>query len=304
MAQFTKYTGTVTGQVGSLITALDAILLPQGWTKPYTGTNKAVYQMLGGNQRFLRVDDNGPGAGTAKEARMTMYETMSDADTGTGPSPTAAQGVGGVAMVVLRKSVSLDGVARTYKAWADDRTLLWFCLSEGVAGQYYGFMAGDFKSMLAGDAYRTMICGRGTENGALSSSERICTMSNTTSDAGNGFFIARGHTGSGGSVLATRSSDYAKGATAAVGFAGTVPYPNPADGGLYAAPVTISDTSTAPVYGVRGRLRGLWVPLHAVLSYNDGDTFQIAGRNFELVKSVYTPAGVAAIETSNTLETD
>ena len=51
--QFTKYTGNVSGQVGSLITALDAALVTgQSWTTPFTGTNKKAYRAPSGNRRI------------------------------------------------------------------------------------------------------------------------------------------------------------------------------------------------------------------------------------------------------------
>lgn len=308
MAQFTKYTGTITGANGTLITALDAALVTgQGWTKAYTGANKAAYQQAGGNQFYLRVQDDGPGAGGAKEARITGYETMSDVDTGTGPFPTAAQGVGSVAMVVVRKSADA-GTARNYKLWADDRTVMFFCESEGTAGQWFAFMFGDFYSYVASDGYRTCICGRLTENSTATTAERIVYMGTAVSSAGSGLFVARGYSGSGGSVVTGRFSDVA-GLNSGLSI-GLIPFPNPADGGLYVAPLRLNDTVTAPANHVRGHLRGFWVPCHPVGSYNDGDTFsgvgELSGKTFEIVKSVYNSSNacVISIETSNTLDTN
>ncbi|MCI0534890.1 MAG: hypothetical protein L0Z50_06660 [Verrucomicrobiales bacterium] len=53
-----------------------------GWLRAYSGTNKAAYRMGGGNQTYIRIDDNGPDADTYKEARIIQYETMSGVDTG------------------------------------------------------------------------------------------------------------------------------------------------------------------------------------------------------------------------------
>jgi hypothetical protein len=310
MAQFTKYTGTITGEVGSLITALDAILVTgQGWTKSFSGTNKAVYRAPSGNQLYLRVDDNGPGAGGAKEARITGYETMSDVDTGTGPFPTAAQGVGGVAMVAVRKSVSADSTARSYKAWADSRTIMFFCSTGDQATEYRTFMFGEIYSFVNSDSYRTAICGRAAENSGTLNNERLGTYQATIGTAGSGFFVARGHTGLSTSVLMGRHTDQAK--STVDGFIGGVPYPNPADGGLVLGRIWLHDLVTSPIQGIRGRIRGLWVPFHAAASYNDGDTFsgtgELAGKTFELVKTFGSAggvSGVAVIETSNTLETN
>ncbi len=313
--QFTKYTGTITGEVGSLITALDAILVTgEGWTKVYTGTDKAVYQAPSGSQLYLRVQDDAPGAGGAKEARITGYETMSDVDTGTGPFPTAAQGVGGAAFLVVRKSVSADNVTRSYKAWADARSLLFFCKSEvavASAGSWYAFSFGEFYSFVTADAYNCAICGRAAENSNAVTAENLCSVQVNMTSAGIGFYVARGHLGLGGSVLMGRTSDSAKGGSSETSFNGVVYFPNPADGGLYVSRIWLHDTVTLPAIGVRGRFRGLWVPLHISGSYADGDVFagtgELAGKTFEMVKVVYATsgiAGVAAIETSDTLETN
>src|SRR5574342_915592 len=138
MAQFIVYRSSdasapvLTGQVGSLISLLDACLVTgygvkpgAGWSKPYTGTNKAAFQNgFGSVQMLLRVDDNGPV--TAREARITGYETMSDVDTGVNPFPTAAQGVGGIAMLVARKSATADATGRDWIIVADERTMYAF----------------------------------------------------------------------------------------------------------------------------------------------------------------------------------
>lgn len=65
---------------------------PLGWTKEFTGTNKAVYRSsdLTGSRHYLRVDDS-----AANVTRVVGYETMSDVDTGAGPFPTVAQMSGG-----------------------------------------------------------------------------------------------------------------------------------------------------------------------------------------------------------------
>ncbi len=64
---------------------------PLGWRKAFSGTNKAVYtpaspRSLG---MYLRVDDSGA------SARVRAYETMVDADTGSGPFPIDSQASGG-----------------------------------------------------------------------------------------------------------------------------------------------------------------------------------------------------------------
>ena len=92
-------------------------------------------------------------------------------------------------------------------------------------------------------------------------------------------------------------------------MSGFVPYLNPADGGLYLSPIWISDTQNTPLYGIRGRLRGLWHFLHAYNSVADGDTVSgvgdLSGKTFYLLRNVidlYGSPGVCVIETSHTVE--
>lgn len=324
-SQFTIYKSTDTsaptlaGTVGSLVALLDACLVSgygskaaAGWTKPFTGTNKAAFkQGTGSNGFYLRVQDDGPGAGGAREARITGYETMSDVDTGTGSFPTAVQGLGGVvAAMCCRKSNSADATARSWIVVADARTVYLF-VSAGIANNYFPTFFGEFYSFLNSDSYRVGIASGTSENSASVSSHcALGTLDGGITSQVTGIFLSRGHTGLGGSVNIGTHGDYAKSLTGS--FAGIVPFTNPADGGLYLSPVWIHDPNTAPIYGLRGRLRGIWQPLHAVGSFTDGDTVsgvgELSGKSFLFIKFVPNTTadsnGVMAIETSNTVETN
>lgn len=67
---------------------------PLGWTRPYTGTNLAVYRQGGASttKRFLRIYDGE--TLTAGRFRARGYENMTAVSTGTGPFPTTAQVAG------------------------------------------------------------------------------------------------------------------------------------------------------------------------------------------------------------------
>lgn len=320
MAQFTIYKSTdasapvLTGQVGSLVALLDACLVAgygakvgAGWTKPFTGTGKAAFQQgTGSNSFFLRVDDNGPGAGTFKEARIVGYETMSDVDTGVAPFPTVAQFATGL---FIRKSVSADATPRAWIIAADSRTFYLFIKTGDVSTVYFTTMFGEFYSFVAADGYRCMLIARDVENTTSTTNEHLSELSNASSTV-SGHYVARGHTGVGGSVQVAKHGDLAK-AVGATRTVGSCPYPNPADGGLYLAPIWITDPTTAPVNGYRGRLRGFWHYCHPAASATDGDTFtgvgELAGKTFLVISELYNPSNLAAIgiiETSNTLESN
>src|SRR5262245_48942529 len=105
----------LTGQVGTLITLLDACLVSgygskaaPGWTKPYTLTNAGAFKHGSGSRSmYLHVDDNCTPTGLARDAGSFCWETMSAYNTGTGQFPTVAQRATGL---YWRKSATADAV--------------------------------------------------------------------------------------------------------------------------------------------------------------------------------------------------
>lgn len=315
LSQFTIYQSSdasapvLSGTVGSLVAVLDACLVTgygakagAGWTKPFTGTDKAAFRnSTGGTGFYLRVQDDGPGVGTAKEARITGYESMSDVDTGSAPFPTAAQGVGGIAMVVARKSASADATPRDWIVVADAYTFYFFARTEASVS-WVAFAFGDFYSIkTTADAYRCMIIGRQTENSSSGSVDGLDDLTSISS-ATAASFIARTSAGTGGSITMSKHGDATKGS--ATLLSGNVVYPNTPDSGLYLSPVWICESSTSIV---RGRMRGFYQILHPISSFGDADTFSGAnsysGKTFLILKQSGN-VGIYTLETSATVETN
>jgi hypothetical protein len=71
-------TGTITCKIA-----------PLGWTKEYSGTNKAVYRAAGGNRPYLYIDDTSP------YSRVRGYRSMTSLTNGVDPFPTEQQFSGG-----------------------------------------------------------------------------------------------------------------------------------------------------------------------------------------------------------------
>lgn len=275
-----------------------------GWSIAFgPTTNQADYQQGGGNQFYLDVNDNAPGAGTGKEARAFGFEAMSALGVGTGQYPTTVQRPAGI---IPRKSATADATTRTWLLIADDRTLHLFVLTTDGAGTYYTFSWGDFYSEVLNDSFRTQIIGRHTENDSGSGGENFGTVETACNQAvRTGHYVVRAYTGLGSSVQNLKITDSSK-SNGANGLFGVVPFLNGPNGGLYLVPITLCESSH-----LRGRLRGVWAPMHAVASYNDGDTFngnnQLAGRTFLVVKNVLLitgTAGAAVLETSDTWDTN
>lgn len=316
----------LTGQVGKLTDLLDAILVngygsqtAAGWTINQTTTNKRGYKqnLTGANNAsgmLLYVDDTGPGAGAAKEARVCGFETMSNiTPTGTGQFPTAAQSAVGVGTLVVRKSTTADATARAWTCIANGQTIYLFIETGDQTAPLaaFPFIFGDFFSYKTSDSYAVCIIGRTTENGASPNVDWFHILgatgnpAYTLANSMSGHFIARSWTGVGGSVRAGKIVDTTKMGQSNVNNtgAGFMSGGWNADGGTqttvavagYAIGRNINATFfpypngpdgalwISPIWlnhnsSVRGYLKGLWAPLHD-RPLNHNDTFTISSGN-------------------------
>lgn len=291
-----------------------------GWSEAYTGTNLRSYQMGGGNQFFLDVDDTGPGAGTTKEARIRGYETMTAVATGTNPFPTVAQETNGL---IARKSAATGATTRTWELVADDRSI-WLTDIPGDASNYYtGFGYGDFDSDVASDPYRTFIIGRPStsENSTVGASTTVNRISmydcdyngNAIGVATSGKYLARNYAGVAGAVpfgtMHTLPTFKMRvGATQAMGN-GIITYPNEINGGVFATRMWIFEGASGTK--IRGRLRGFWMWGHVATAVADLTPFtgtgDLSSRTFLLLQPmppVNSDLGALLLETSDTWATN
>lgn len=280
------------GTAGSLIALLDACLVTgygakpsSGWTKPYTGTNLAVFRMpTGTNQHYLRVGD-----ATTTYATARAYETMTDVNTGTGDFPTVAQMANGVYMV---KSVSADTVSRNWVLACNGPIFYLFVdyINTAVNGNVTCF--GQLNSYKVGDAYGTIIVG----NTSTTYTTHVFQILSASSATATAHYLARTYTQLGTSIACGKGADASKANQATMGATGLT-YPQPVDGGLWVAPISVHESALA----VRGALPGVWSPLHA-RPLNHLDTFSgtgsAAGKTF-IALNVYS-GGQVLFETSNT----
>lgn len=276
-----------------------------GWTRAYSGTNKAAYQQApksGRLQLLLRVQDDGPGSHGGREARCRGYEAMTDVDTGTGLFPTVAQMTNGW---IYRKSSAASSVTRFYRLVADERLFHLLIITGDVANTYWGYSFGDGYSRVPSDQYCVLGNGRTAEATTDNTIEYWGSVSASTLTSNTpSHYVARAYTGAGSSLLVGRHTDYIKnGGTAVVGGANSLPYPNPPDGKLWVAPIWIHEPGDR---SLRGFVRGVWCPLHVGASFTDGDIFSVGGRTLRIVRIVHSASslGAAAVEISNTWETD
>jgi hypothetical protein len=241
--------------------AITAKLAPLDWESPFSGANKAVYRArdMTSNRLFLRIDetplvgDTNYGRGT-RTALAQMWEVLNDIDNGTGKSETW-----------WRKAHNDSATSRPWVLIGDSKRF-WLAVnwSESYPNRYVPYFFGDFPSFKAGDAYGALIAGYYdlTYNWGDPASNEVadCVYSVGTAVGNTGIFLARGYSQLGGRINAQWVS--APAASGGIGLGATgIPYPNPADNGIYVMPLMIQE-QTGP--SLRGRLPGLLCPLHAI----------------------------------------
>lgn len=232
--EFTFVTSGISDQTATgTITAKRA---PAGFSKAFSGTNKAAYRSddITGTRLYLRVDDS-----TTTYARIRGYETMSDVDTGTGPFPTDAQMSGGG---YVYKSNAASSATRAWTLFSDGRIIYFFCDATNANGFTGGFLFGDLDSYVVSDSYGCLLACSSAISG------NFYGYPVNTASAAN--YLARAITQTGGSLTTTR---YSNGKSAALG----------ADGPAYDSdnvllwPIEAWDDTTRP----HGIMPGLWNPI-------------------------------------------
>jgi len=230
---FTFPTSGIADQTASgTITAKRA---PAGFSKAFSGTNKAAYRAddVQSTRLYLRVDDTG----TTTYAGV-MYEAMTDVDTGTGAGAT----------LTGNKSSASSSEARGWMIVADQQVFYLLNTNGGATNAYDVCMVfGDVVSYKSGDAFhaRLLISTTNTSSSII----RLSTHSNS--------YFARSYTQLGASVAAYQFSHNITTGTPYMGGGGS-PYPNPVDNSAHFWPVEIWEGSTV----ARGLVPGLWNPIH------------------------------------------
>ena len=197
----------------------------------------------------LRIDDTG-----TTNARVRAYEAMTDASTGTGPTPLESQLAGGL---YWPKSSVANATARPWIVIADGRGVYLAGDPTGT-GRYTLTYSGDIASLKSGDAYGYLLTGNQADQTNTSSVPDGCVGYSHRS-ARTGAYLVRSHTAIGQSVAAQRLGAHHNGATADV-YAGTPgysvgAYPNGVNNGLMTGALELH------AMGIRGTLPGLLHPV-------------------------------------------
>jgi hypothetical protein len=287
-------TGTITIKVAP------AVVNGNAWTEDFTSGSISVFRgPVGTKRRYFRFDDNSTGT-----SNVRAFEAMTDINTGTGPFPTVAQLASGM---FVGKSSTTDGTARPWIA-VSNGSIIYIRVSLDSANQMFWMWFGDFVSERSGDEFNTiLVAGRGSgldQNNLFSGMQANATVG--TQQA----YIPRPVNQIGSSLQVVRYVDAAftnagvgsfEGST--MGSVGNIPFPAPANGGLYLVPVFIIESSSTYLSPPRGIAPGLWCPAHAK-PLNDLDEYDgtgaFAGRRFKAFNANQNSSGQVFLEISDT----
>jgi len=280
-------TGTITAKV-----------TPLGWTREFNTTNVEVFRSpnVAGTRHYLRVDDGGA---EPRDARVVGYETMSDVNTGTNPSPSAAQVSGGGYWV---KSSAANSTTRSWVLCGDDRTF-YVCVAHSGSAAYSSYGFGDIESFKSGgDAYANMVhCANSSQAVNAPGRDNDIDFMDTEQGTHLGLYLSRAYTGLGSSALGKRGMPFPFSASATgarSGATGLWQYPNGPDGGLYLARPYVLETS---LLAIRGRLRGFHVTPQnigiSVFSHLEAVT-GVTGLTGRTLKAINSSSGVYFFDTT------
>ena len=258
--------GVPDGPVSGTITAKIA---PAGWIKPYAGTNKGAYKSPAPNASgcVARIDDT-----LARYARLRAYKSMTDVDTGDGPTPVEAQLSGGL---YIPKSNVADTSSRRWVVVATEKFVhLAIATSSIYPNDYASIAFGDFPSLKAGDAFNFLVVG-----------DTLDTSGSGSPGIGNALHVGGGSAGAyivcsyaqvGGSIPAYL---YKPGFHVPAAYSGQQgsgitwpPGPNPINGAIEICPTLVLEGSLTSG-SRRGELPGLYGIPHALgAAFDSKDT--------------------------------
>ena len=288
---------TLANVAGQLVTVFDNCLVagysgrtPAGWTKPYTSTNIADFKAASGNAMYLWMDDS-----NTAYARLRGYQAMSAHTTGTDPFPTDAQVSGGLYMHknagAGTKLWMMNANGSALNFWVD------FGADNGLSGHwcYFGDLA---DKTYSSDAWHTLLMANAS---ATATSTNVYTLTALLGSNTGGHYMPRRYNATGTCINVGKHSDQSRTGTT-VG-AGSMPYPHAPDQKMYVAPLWVHQYVAAADVHIRGRMQGVWVPLHNK-PLSNWDTFSgTAGTALEdktfIAVNIYN-VGQILLETSNT----
>lgn len=224
-------------------------IAPLGWQKVFSKTNVAVYKPTDPTAApfFLRVDDTG-----TTHARVTVYESMTDVDTGFNMVPNAATVSGGY---YWWKRNSAGSSSAQYVLAGDGYSLIFApmpttAVGAAAVGAFVPYFAGQFNSYRSGDAYGVMLTGAvSNTNNAHGSLFAYATTAAYAS------LLRKSH-GIGGASEAARMVVGAGADVSGTGAMPLGPINATVDNALRTGRILVADGDAMASAGVRGELPG------------------------------------------------
>ena len=235
----------------TLITVKNASL---GWSKPFAGTNLAVYRSndVTGTQLYLKVDDT-----VVNYMTVTMYESMSSISSGTGASTSVLWRKTDATITVINSAV------RPWYLVGNTKTFYFMIDCYGVGTNYNNqpnpYMFGDFNSYKSGDVYNCSLVG-------------YTAIPASYPYTNNDFIFVKGAIGSYpssrqiarayhqlGSVITYFTSSSVPVSAISMAYSTPTLFPNYADQSLHLFPIYIFENVS--YYTLRGVLPGVYNPL-------------------------------------------
>lgn len=314
---FTVYRSTDTGAPslsgtnGSLVALLKACLVDgygakaaAGWTEEYAGANKSAFRQGAGCGYYLRVQDDGPGAGGALEARVVGYRTMTSVDNGSNAFPLTTQMANGL---FVRKSATADATTRQWFVFADSKTAHIMIFTGDTSGVCFAWSFGDFVPFYRSSDGHCMIAGRTLENSASGVYE---CLDKSFGSVPGGYYGTQGlyvavPSAIGGSTPVLLAGNCAYTSPSAFAMKGVVRFPNPADGRVVIDRIKLVNDRVVTQVEEIGYARGLWHLCHAAANFSSNGVIEGIGENklrsFTVVVTGGT-GGIYCVETSDTLD--
>lgn len=246
----------VTGYSDATLTStVTALMAPLGWTKLYTDTNRAVYQSSDATSSLMTFMFNDT---ATMYTAVRGYESASSASAGTGPFPTTSQ------QSVWQWYKSVDSTARGWYLFGDSKTVYFVCFPSSSYSSYsmtQGF--GDFTPIVSSDAYRAFI-GATNYTDSANNPWAQYTSIGTADPSYSGPWAPRSYNTLPNVPVRLYNRwqlyNYCSndGGGCISGSPGSIPWPNPIDGGLMLADIYLLEG-----YNLRGRMRGVYATSQA-----------------------------------------
>lgn len=235
----TTFTFETTGIADQTATGtITSKMAPAGWTKPYTGTNEAVYapNKVGASSAFFRVIDT-----TSSYYEIRCYESMSSVSVGTNEMLSQYRWF-------FKSSDSNN------KPWTIIANANFVYIINQSSTNYNNTVGvfGDIESRKQNDSFRSII--RGNNNSASYTTPGSASYS--IGDIGSAFKIQKSYTSLGGSVDVRLVSVSNTSSSWASGDYGLFNFPNGPDFGLILFETFVKEEVDP---ALRGKIPGMYV---------------------------------------------